>query len=206
MTILHSAAKTDTPDFVFTTSSTIVYAEDWNANHVTDTSAGFLFLAGTAGAITADAGLVYSSNKTMRIVGSEIMTSRVTANDASIVGGLSAANIYAPTFVGSSQTMGSATIGLITNTSGSVFWNISANTLNLSGQATLQTVVGSTLTMASATCTNLQVTTPKFMLGSAGGGTALLGANTPASTVSTPFIWIQAIAPDNSIIWIPAWK
>ena len=42
---------------------------------------------------------------------------------------------------------------------------------------------------------------------STGGGTALLGAaNSPASSPSAVYTWIQAKAADGSTVWIPAWK
>lgn len=40
-----------------------------------------------------------------------------------------------------------------------------------------------------------------------GTGTASLGlANSPASTLSAPYTWIEATSSDGSTIWIPAWK
>lgn len=41
---------------------------------------------------------------------------------------------------------------------------------------------------------------------STGSGTAALGANSPASTLSAPYTWIQSKAPDGSTVYIPAWK
>lgn len=39
-----------------------------------------------------------------------------------------------------------------------------------------------------------------------GAGSALLGANCPASTVSAPYTWIQATSSDGSTVYIPVWK
>ena len=39
-----------------------------------------------------------------------------------------------------------------------------------------------------------------------GGGSASLGANSPASTNTAPYTWIQAISSDGSTVYIPAWK
>ena len=39
-----------------------------------------------------------------------------------------------------------------------------------------------------------------------GAGVALLGANSPASTLTAPYTWIQVKAPDGTTVFIPAWK
>lgn len=39
-----------------------------------------------------------------------------------------------------------------------------------------------------------------------GGGTALLGTNSPATTNSNPYTWIQIKTSDGSTAYIPAWK
>ncbi len=47
----------------------------------------------------------------------------------------------------------------------------------------------------------------KFAAGSTGAGTATIGAaNCPAVTAAGVFTWIKAVASDNSVIYIPAWK
>jgi hypothetical protein len=43
--------------------------------------------------------------------------------------------------------------------------------------------------------------------GATGTGTATFAAtNCPANTLTTPYIWMQMTAPDNSIVYVPAWK
>ena len=39
-----------------------------------------------------------------------------------------------------------------------------------------------------------------------GSGTALLGTNCPANTVSAPFKWLKATTDDGSVVYIPCWK
>jgi len=39
-----------------------------------------------------------------------------------------------------------------------------------------------------------------------GGGTALLGTNSPAVTNTAPYTWLKAISADGSTVYIPAWK
>lgn len=45
-----------------------------------------------------------------------------------------------------------------------------------------------------------------FDICSTAGGTALLGANCPASAVSAPYTWIKVKTSDGSEAYIPAWK
>jgi hypothetical protein len=39
-----------------------------------------------------------------------------------------------------------------------------------------------------------------------GSGTALLGTNCPAGTVSAPYTWVKLTANDGSTVYMPAWK
>jgi hypothetical protein len=42
---------------------------------------------------------------------------------------------------------------------------------------------------------------------STGLGSAALGSNCPASTVSKPYTWIKALSADGvTVVYIPAWK
>lgn len=41
---------------------------------------------------------------------------------------------------------------------------------------------------------------------STGSGTALLGGNSPATTLSAPYTWISAKSSDGSTVYIPCWK
>lgn len=48
---------------------------------------------------------------------------------------------------------------------------------------------------------------PKFGgTNSTGAGAALLGSNSPASTLTAPYTWISAQSADGSTVYIPAWK
>lgn len=48
---------------------------------------------------------------------------------------------------------------------------------------------------------------PKFVgTNSTGAGSALLGANSPASTLTAPYTWITVITSDGSTGYIPVWK
>jgi hypothetical protein len=46
----------------------------------------------------------------------------------------------------------------------------------------------------------------KWAPGSTGAGSAALGANCPAVTVSAPYTWIKHLASDGSTVYTPAWK
>lgn len=41
---------------------------------------------------------------------------------------------------------------------------------------------------------------------STGAGTALLGANSPATTLTAPYKWFQMQASDGTVVYVPAWK
>jgi hypothetical protein len=41
---------------------------------------------------------------------------------------------------------------------------------------------------------------------STGAGSAALGSNCPAGTLTAPYKWIQAVSADGSTVYIPAWK
>jgi hypothetical protein len=48
---------------------------------------------------------------------------------------------------------------------------------------------------------------PKFAgTNTTGSGSAALGSNSPATTNTAPYTWIQATAADGSTVYIPAWK
>jgi hypothetical protein len=46
----------------------------------------------------------------------------------------------------------------------------------------------------------------KFTQDGTGAGTALLGTNSPASTLIAPYTWITVITSDGSTAYVPAWK
>jgi hypothetical protein len=41
---------------------------------------------------------------------------------------------------------------------------------------------------------------------STGAGSSLLGANSPATTLTAPYTWISVITSDGSTGYIPCWK
>ena len=41
---------------------------------------------------------------------------------------------------------------------------------------------------------------------STGAGSALLGANSPAVTLTAPYTWVEMRANDNSVVYFPVWK
>lgn len=43
-------------------------------------------------------------------------------------------------------------------------------------------------------------------VGATGAGAASLGANSPAGTLTSPYTWLQATAPDGSVGWVPLYK
>ena len=47
---------------------------------------------------------------------------------------------------------------------------------------------------------------PKHSVNSTGAGTALLGTNSPANTLSAPYTWLQFTSSDGSTVYVPAWK
>lgn len=53
-----------------------------------------------------------------------------------------------------------------------------------------------------------QTATPfvKFNEGSTGAGSAALGANCPAVTVTAPYTWMKFASADGSTVFVPAWK
>ncbi len=46
----------------------------------------------------------------------------------------------------------------------------------------------------------------KFSNNTTGTGTALLGSNCPAATVSAPFTWIKLHSKTGTVVYVPAWK
>lgn len=126
MPVLHSSAKADAPGYAFTTSNTIMYAEDFNADHVTDATPGGVFFAGAGTTLSTDAAFNYSSNKVLTLLG----------------------------------------------------------TLYLASSAKI--LVGSTGTQLVASF--------------------VTSSYCPASSAASPYTWLQVIGPDNSRLWVPAWK
>lgn len=87
--------------------------------------------------------------------------------------------------------------------------NYWSQTVTSTGQLTLAgagTDAGITIT-PSGTGKIILSAIPRFNgTNSTGAGTALLGTNSPASTLSAPYTWISVISSDGSQCFIPAWK
>lgn len=60
--------------------------------------------------------------------------------------------------------------------------------------------------VADNTANNFFAGKVKYGTSTTGGGSALLGANSPATINTAPYTWITAIAPDGTTVYIPAWK
>jgi len=71
-------------------------------------------------------------------------------------------------------------------------------TFNMAGPNTIELQSGFTLSVQTIKFTSAVTAT--------GVGIPLWGANCPAGTLSAPYTWIRALAPDGSIIYIPAYK
>ena len=52
----------------------------------------------------------------------------------------------------------------------------------------------------------LEVGAVKWFLSTSGAGSAALGSNCPATTLTAPYRWVQGVADDGSIIYSPWWR
>jgi hypothetical protein len=71
-------------------------------------------------------------------------------------------------------------------------------TFNMAGANTIELQSGFTLSVQTVKFTSAVTAT--------GVGIPLWGANCPAGTLSAPYTWIRVIAPDGSVVFIPAYK
>jgi len=62
------------------------------------------------------------------------------------------------------------------------------------------------ITPRSAYATNLAGKLKFSIPNTTGGGSALLGANSPATTLTAPYTWITVITSDGSTGYMPIWK
>ena len=62
------------------------------------------------------------------------------------------------------------------------------------------------ITPRSTYATNLAGKLKFSITNSTGGGSALLGANSPATTLTAPYTWITVITSDGSTGYMPIWK
>jgi hypothetical protein len=76
-----------------------------------------------------------------------------------------------------------------------------SNTANVDFVTYSNTATSQILVQGVANVSQLKVTT-----NSTGAGTALLGTNCPAVTVSAPYTWFKCISSDGSTVYLPAWK
>lgn len=71
-------------------------------------------------------------------------------------------------------------------------------TFNMAGPNTIELQSGFTLSVQTLKFTSAMTAT--------GIGVPLWGTNCPAATVAQPYTWIRCIAPDGSLVYIPAYK
>ena len=76
------------------------------------------------------------------------------------------------------------------------------------GNATLGAYGGAILTLGSGSATDLPLlANVKFSgVNTTGAGSAALGANCPATTLTAPYTWVRVKTSDGSTGWLPIWK
>lgn len=133
-----------------------------------------------------------SLSATVTPVTAIILNGTASANTMNICGGdaaeyaCTAGNIYA----------GAST----STTTGTMVANWTSSLFNISVATTLQSTLGVT---GVATFT----AAPRFNGGNTtGSGSALLGSNSPASTLTAPYTWMTVTTSDGSTGYIPIWK
>ena len=87
--------------------------------------------------------------------------------------------------------------------------NYLSTTVSSAGLATLATTgTNASITLTpSGTGNVIMSKIPRFNgTNSTGAGSSLLGANSPATTLTAPYTWISVITSDGSTAYIPCWK
>lgn len=87
--------------------------------------------------------------------------------------------------------------------------NYLSTTVSSAGLATLETTgTNASITLTpSGTGNVIMSKIPRFNgTNSTGAGSSLLGANSPATTLTAPYTWISVITSDGSTAYIPCWK
>jgi hypothetical protein len=87
--------------------------------------------------------------------------------------------------------------------------NYASTTVSSSGAATLATTgTNASITLTPSGTGNVILSKiPRFNgTNSTGAGSSLLGANSPATTLTAPYTWISVITSDGSTAYIPCWK
>lgn len=87
--------------------------------------------------------------------------------------------------------------------------NYLSTTVSSSGAATLATTgTNASITLTPTGTGNVILSTiPRFNgTNSTGAGSSLLGANSPAATLTAPYTWISVITSDGSTCYCPVWK
>ena len=87
--------------------------------------------------------------------------------------------------------------------------NYLSTTVSSAGLATLaKTGTNASITLTpSGTGNVIMSKIPRFNgTNSTGAGSSLLGANSPATTLTAPYTWISVITSDGSTAYIPCWK
>jgi len=117
------------------------------------------------------------------------------------------------------QTSGLFETSNTTSASSSTYGRFSRNTLSFvnveletnSGKIDFGAIVANQLNIIGYGTTNSNrliafYDIPKFTQVATGSGTALLGSNCPASTLSSPYTWLKIQTSDGSTAYIAAWK
>lgn len=144
-----------------------------------------------------------------------------TATNGGTYFGINAVASFAGNFLdlhvnGGSSVFKISSSGAVTSTSsitgtsfvlnGSNFIDVNVG-LRLRGQAGGVEISPNGSTVILATASLITLSAPfKYPAGSTGSGAALLGSNSPASTLTAPYTWISAQASDGSVVYIPCWK
>ena len=87
--------------------------------------------------------------------------------------------------------------------------NYLSTTVSSAGLATLATTgTNASITLTPSGTGNVILSKiPRFNgTNSTGAGSSLLGANSPATTLTAPYTWISVITSDGSTAYIPCWK
>jgi hypothetical protein len=78
----------------------------------------------------------------------------------------------------------------------------------VTGDASLNAYGGAVLTIGNSSSTALPLNANIQFAGvnTTGTGSALLGANSPASVLTAPYKWIRVLASDGTVCFMPIWK
>lgn len=122
----------------------------------------------------------------------------------------SSQNLATGTFTGTGTIFALSVSPTFTGTIGGANMVLTGSLGAGSMSATTTMAVGTTLTVGTTSLFSgvaRFTSVPRFDGGNVtGAGAALLGANSPATTLTDPFTWITVTTNDGSTAYIPAWK